>query len=168
MDADTVARRVHQDPTHPATRTIARNFAPCMTADGALQRGSLHAVFARNASANQRLIDILKPHVLNAILRWSVAQHAPYVMWESALLLREDMAADRLLIVDAPVTLRTARVRVRNPDWTEQHIQNILAMQAQTRFTGALAVDILSNDGSLAHLQEQVKAMHHHYTTLWS
>lgn len=168
VDTDAVARGIHQDPAHPATREIAMAFADWMTEDGALQRGSLQGLFARNASANRTLIAILKPHVLEAIHRWTELQRAPYVVWESALFLQEDIAVDSLLIVDAPVALRIARIHSRNPDWSEQDIANILAMQAVPPSERMNKADVLSNDSSPERLQEQVRAIHARYTTLWS
>ncbi len=128
LDLDIIARSIHQDPAHPATQEIAKTFAGWMTADGALQRGSLQNLFARDAEANRALIGILKPHVLAAARQWSVAQRAPYLVWESALLVQEAIAVDRLLVIEAPVALRIARMRTRKPDWSEEQIANILAM----------------------------------------
>lgn len=67
LDADAVARDIHQDPAHPATQTLAKTFAEWMTPEGALQRGSLQGLFARDTDANHTLIGILKPHVLAAM-----------------------------------------------------------------------------------------------------
>ena len=66
LDGDAVARGIHQEPTHPATQALALAFPNWMTPAGALQRGSLQGLFARDADANRTLIDILKPHVLAA------------------------------------------------------------------------------------------------------
>ena len=168
LDADAVARRIHQDPAHPATLALAKTFADWMTPDGALQRGSLQGLFARDADANRTLIDILKPHVLAALNTWTVRQCAPYVIWESALLLRESIVVDRVLVVDAPVRMRVARLRSRNPSWSEQHIANILAMQATLPAANGAQADALHNDGSHEQLQAQVAALHQHYLQLWN
>src|SRR4051812_23524281 len=86
IDVDLVARDIHQNPAHPATRRIAELFAERMTEDGALQRGSLRALFARDAAANRILVDLLMPHVIQAVHDWTEAQRSsPYVIWESAL-----------------------------------------------------------------------------------
>ena len=101
LDTDIVARSIHQDPGHPATQEVARAFPEWMTDDGALQRGSLQGLFSRNAAANRTLIDILKPHVLAVMHRWTEQQNATYVIWESALLLWEQIAVDQMLVVEA-------------------------------------------------------------------
>jgi dephospho-CoA kinase len=122
----------------------------------------------RDADANRLLIAILKPHVLAAIHTWTTAQHAPYVVWESALLMQETIAVDRILVVDAPVALRMARLRSRNPDWSEQHIANILTMQSALPAIDKTRSDAIHNDGSPEQLQERVKALHQQYLELWS
>lgn len=168
LDADAVARGIHQDPTHPATQALAKAFAAWMTPDGALQRGSLQGLFARDAEANRTLIAILKPHVLAAIHTWTAAQHAPYVVWESALLMQETIAVDRVLVVDAPLALRMARLRSRNPDWSEQHIANMLAMQGPLPAFDQTRSDAIHNDGSTEQLQAHVEALHQQYLELWN
>jgi dephospho-CoA kinase len=168
LDGDAVARGIHQEPTHPATHALALAFPNWMTPAGALQRGSLQGLFARDADANRTLIDILKPHVLAALNTWTVMQCAPYVIWESALLLRESIVVDRVLVVDAPVRMRVARLRSRNPSWSEQHIANILAMQATLPAADGVQADALHNDGSQEQLQAQVAALHQHYLQLWN
>ncbi len=168
VDLDVVARDIHQDPAHSATREIANTFPDWMTKDGALQRGSLQGLFARDAAANRTLIGLLKPHVLDAVHTWTVAQRTPYVVWESALLLQEEIVVDRLLIVDAPAALRMERIRSRNPDWSEQQIANILAMQATSLAKSMIHADAIHNDNALEKLQEQVEALHRQYITLWS
>ncbi len=168
VDVDVIARDIHQDPAHPATQELAKVFAEWMTADGALQRGSLLGLFARNATANRTLIGILKPHVLVALHSWTAAQRAPYVLWESALLMQEEIAVDRLLVVDAPVALRIDRIRSRNPDWPEQHILNILAMKTTHPYVHKTKVDAIQNGGSLEQLHERVAATHCDYLELWS
>ncbi|NHZ60905.1 dephospho-CoA kinase [Massilia sp. CCM 8694] len=64
IDADALARTVHQDPAHPATLRIARAFPQAMAADGSLARGSLRNIFARDPAANEELKRLLRPAVL--------------------------------------------------------------------------------------------------------
>ena len=168
IDFDAIARGIHQDPAHPATRVIASAFPDWMTEDGALQRGSLQGLFARNAAANRTLIALLRPHLLEAIHKWTFAQRTPYVVWESALLLREEIAVDRLLIVEAPEGLRMERIRSRNPDWSEQHIANILSMQAASLIKPVTHADAIHNDNAPERMKGQVEVMHRQYITLWS
>ena len=61
LDADIVARAIHQDAAHPAVAEIARAFPDAIDIDGKLSRGSLRSIFAADPAANSRLQAILKP-----------------------------------------------------------------------------------------------------------
>ncbi len=167
IDADKVARDIHQDPAHPATMTLVRTFPHAATSDGRLNRGSLRTLFAIDAAANRELKQILKPWVMEQILQWTQAQQSPYVAWESALILDEAIPVDRVLLVDAGEDVRIARIQTRNPDWSITQIRQILAMQLPRIVYLQHAHDVLHNQGSSAALQRQVAAQHHRYMTIW-
>ena len=166
LDTDIVARSIHQDPGHPATQEVARAFPEWMTDDGALQRGSLQGLFSRNAAANRTLIDILKPHVLAVMHRWTEQQNATYVIWESALLLWEQIAVDQMLVVEAQTPIRLQRIRHRNPKWSEGDMLNLLRVQANLQRTPVEDTSIIRNDDSMEALREQVEKLHRHYQTI--
>lgn len=167
LDADQVARGMHQDPQHPANRQIAELFPALMTSDGSLARGSLHRVFARNSMANRQLKAVLKPFVIEHMQRWSERQQAPYVIWESALLLDEQVPVERVLLVDCPEELRRYRISIRNPDWSTEQIDNVPAMQLPRQAYLAQAHDIITNTALPSGLPQQVAAIHRHYLELW-
>ncbi len=167
IDADQVARAIHQDPLHPANKEIARAFPDAVTPAGTLHRGSLRARFAIDAAANAQLKQILKPYVMSAIGQWTRAQSAPYVIWESALILDENIPADRVLVVDARDDTRIARIQARNPDWPIEQIRSILAIQLPRAAYVSAAHDVIDNDGSLQELQQHVKGLDRQYKKLW-
>ncbi|MFZ2267824.1 MAG: dephospho-CoA kinase [Azonexus sp.] len=167
IDADLVARGMHQDSGHPVVGQIARLFPGLITADGKLARGSLHQVFARDSSANRQLKSTLKPFVMQHLEQWTARQSAPYVVWESALLLAEQVAVDRVLLVDCPEPLRRRRIGIRNPDWSVEQIGRVLAMQMSQPAFLEQAQDVIGNAASVAELQQHVAAMHRHYMELW-
>ena len=168
LDADLVARAIHQDPEHPATVAIAAAFPQGASTSGALRRGTLRHLFAHDPHANALLKRLLAPHVLLAAQHWTAQQNAPYVVWESALLLDQAIVTDRVLVVDAPATTRAARIAQRNPDWTAAHIAAVMAMQAPSDTYLAAADDIIDNQHDLAALALQVAQLHAAYLTQWS
>lgn len=168
LDADSVARAIHQDPTHPVLRRIAAAFPQAVESDGRLRRGSLRDFFAGDARANQHLKDLLTPYVTTAMHAWTAMQKAPYVMWESALLIEQAIAVDRILLIEAPIAARRERVRLRNPDWSAMQIEAVIAMQTDCATRRAQAHDTILNDGPVATLQAQVAAMDRHYRALWT
>ncbi|HEX8615025.1 MAG TPA: dephospho-CoA kinase, partial [Telluria sp.] len=129
IDADALARTVHQDPAHPATMQIARAFPQAMAPDGSLARGTLRSIFALDAAANEELKRILRPAVLALADAWTRRQRSPYVVWESALAMDQSLPAARVLVIDTNDRNRAARIALRNPDWTSAQVASIIAMQ---------------------------------------
>jgi dephospho-CoA kinase len=166
-DADTVAREIHQDSNHPAMAELALAFPFAITPDGRLSRGTLRTLFATDPAANTMLKSILTPHVLAHLQRWTAQQDAPYVVWESALLIEEKITVDRMVVVDASAAQQRARVQARNPDWTLAHIDGVLSMQLSREARLGYADDTIHNEGDLAALRAQVLALHQAYLARW-
>ena len=168
LDTDSVARAFHQDPTHPATCAIAQAFPQAMTSDGRLARGSLRTVFAANPGANDELKRLLRPAVLSAAQRWTQEQVAPYVLWESALSIDQDIGAARVLVIDAAEPTRLARIALRNPDWSREQVLAIISLQPPRNAYLAGADDVVVNDGPLEAIPALAAQLHHTYLSLWS
>ncbi|CAN5284931.1 dephospho-CoA kinase [soil metagenome] len=167
-DADHVAREIHQDPQHPATSLLAAAFPDATTPEGKLKRGSMCKVFALNDASNRELRRILKPFVMADLLRWAAAQSAPYVIWESALIIEEKIPTDRMLVIDASDDLRVARVRIRNPDWSLEHIERLLAIQLPRASYVTSAHDFVQNEASYEAFKMKIEALHQVYRQMWS
>lgn len=168
LDTDLVARTIHQDPSHPATNAIALAFPQAMTPDGRLARGSLRTVFAANPGANDELKRILRPSVLAEAQRWTEAQDAPYVIWESALSLDQDIGSARVLVIDASEETRLARIALRNPDWSREQALAIISMQLPREAYLAGADDVIVNDGPPDAIPALAARLHQTYLSLWS
>lgn len=168
IDGDEVARRIHQNPNHPAMAALADLIPRSIAADGRLQRGNLRNQFATDHDANQKLKQILKPFVIAETENWTRSMRGTYVVWESALIIDESIPCDRVLVIDAPTSIRIARVLDRNPDWTEQQTDNILSVQMSSAAYIAAADDVVCNDGSIAHLHNQIEELHLRYMKNWS
>lgn len=168
LDIDTVAREIHQNSGHPATRALAGAFPTAMTQDGRLARGSLRTVFARERAANDELKRILGPWVLAEAQRWTRGQGGLYVVWESAVNLGPDSGAARTLVIDAPEPVRLARIALRNPDWSAEQIAAIVALQPPRADYLATADDVIVNQGPAQAIAGLAAQLHHQYLTLWS
>lgn len=168
LDIDLVARTMHQDPSHPATRALAAAVPHAMTIDGALRRGSLRTLFARDEAANAALKGIFRPYIQQAVQQWTGAQNALYVVWEAALLADLDLPLDRILVIDASRDLRTSRLLARNPDWSRGDAEHLLTVQAAASPPPIGPIDILANTGSREDLDQRVRAQHARYLALWS
>ncbi|MSQ84620.1 MAG: dephospho-CoA kinase [Myxococcales bacterium] len=168
LDADLVARELHQDPAHPVVAEIAEFFPNTIGEDGRLQRGSLRTFFAQNQAANRQLMAILRPHCLAHMRLWTAQQCSRYVIWESALLSEAAIAVDRVLVVDTEPQAQVARVRLRNPDWSVEHIEAVMALQVGRKERLALADDVILNTSSLQDLRQRVDELHNYYLRLWT
>ncbi len=170
IDADLVARAIHQDQQHPLMMQIAQELPQLVTGDGRLQRGILRAVLAHDAHINRRLLDILKPHVLAAMQAWTAQQSTPYVIWETALLPDEDdsFMYDSALLVHADTQIRLRRVCQRNPDWTEAEIIQVFNLQATADRYQAYADAVITNHGSIMELEQSSLQQHLIYMSHWS
>lgn len=168
LDADQVARAMHQDSRHPATRELALAFPGAMAPDGTLARGSLRTLFARDPAANEELKRILRPWVLAEAERWTRAQAAPYVVWESALMVDQGIGAARVLLIDAAPETRLARIALRNPDWSREQAASILAMQPPRERYLEGAHEIVHNEGPAGDVPAIIMQLHRKYLTLWS
>ncbi|MFC5401074.1 dephospho-CoA kinase [Undibacterium sp. Dicai25W] len=167
IDADLVAREIHQNPKHPATVEIIEAFPEVASPDGKLSRGSLHTLFAVDCIANVKLKAILKPYVLNHVQHWTSSMTAPYVIWESALIVDGGIDADYVVCVDASNDIRVDRVRARNPSWTHDQILRIFAMQASRKSYLTGADQIICNECSRRDLQLQVAKLHNKFINIW-
>ncbi len=168
IDADALARTIHQDPAHPATHAIALAFPQAMTPDGRLARGSLRTLFALDAGVNEELKSILRPWVLAEAQRWTQAQKAVYVIWESALTADQQIPAARVLVIDAANDVRLARIALRNPDWSREQAASIMAMQPPRAAYLALADDVIVNHGPATEVPALAAQLHAAYLARWS
>lgn len=168
LDADLVARQIHQDPQHPAMAAIGRAVPAAISPQGNVSRGSLRTLFASDAAANNTLKTILRPYVLAEAVRWSKAQPAAYVVWETALLMEQSIPCDRILLINTSDAARLPRTLARNPDWSRAQIDSIIAIQPSRDDYRAHAHDIVDNNGTQAQLQARIEQLHHFYLTLWN
>jgi dephospho-CoA kinase len=97
----------------------------------------------------EKLNALVHPRVRQDGLDWA-ARHAghPYVLYEAALMnaAGEGNAFAKVIVVEAPETLRVARVRMRDPQRSEAEIRAILARQKTDAERRQLADFVLVND----------------------
>ncbi len=167
VDADSVARAIHQNPEHPVQGVIASRFPSLMSASGGLQRGVLYRYFVPRPDENQALRAILKPYVMAEMQAWTLRQKTPYVVWESALLLEEVIPVDRILFVDTAEPQRLERVRGRNAELSDAQICNLMRAQMPRNLYLQQAHDVIINHSTLEHLHAQVSTMHQQYSAKW-
>ncbi len=172
IDIDTLSRTMHQNPLHPVCAELRQVFPEQMTSNGALNRGSLRHYFSLFPAANQVLKNILKPYVMEELLAWTSHQSSPYVIWESALIIEEEMLdvlpakLRRTLLVNTSFENQLARLGERCPDWSDEERRRVIASQLTFAQMRQFADDLIENNADRQSLKKQVAQFHQSYLNL--
>lgn len=159
LDADEVAREVTHD---PAVLAELGEAFPGVVQDGVLDRAALAAAAFADPARLAALNAITHPRVRQRMLaleseatargeRW-VVQDVP-LLFEGGL----DTEMDAVLVVDAPLELRLARVTARS-GLTAEEVRARDARQLPAEEKRKRATFVLDNSGDLAGLEKQVDA----------
>jgi len=165
IDADVVARELVA-PGAPALREIVALFGTDMLdRSGGLDRRAMRERVFADADARRRLEGILHPRVRRALRERAGAAQSAYVMLAIPLLVESGGGyawVDRVLVVDVPRDVQRARLMQR--DGVDGRLaDSMLDAQASREQRLAIADDVITNDGSLAELDDAVGALHRRY-----
>ncbi len=161
IDADDVTRRL-VEPGAPALAEIVAAFGGGVLDErGHLDRARMRARVFGNDAERRRLESILHPRVRDAMRAFAASSDAPYVLFVIPLLVETRQAGtmDRVIVVDTPRALQTARAAARDGSRPET-IAAMLDSQATRADRLAVADTVIENAGDLAGLHEQVVAAH--------
>mgnify|MGYP001825022561 CR=1 len=177
IDTDVIARQVVA-PGEPALDEIAAEFgAALIGADGTLERTALRNIIFDDDDARRRLEAILHPRIGEETRRQARAAETPdrlsnrpvcgYQIIVIPLLVNSALRGfiDRVVVVDCDEEAQIRRLTARDGE-SEQRARQILAAQASREERLAIADDIISNDGTVADLRQQVAALHEIYQSL--
>lgn len=161
IDADVVARRL-VEPGAPALAEIVEAFgADVLDGQGRLDRARMRERIFGCEADRRTLESILHPKVRREMRDFAASADAPYVLFVIPLLVETGQAPDmdRVIVVDAPRTLRTARAAARDGS-SPATIEAILASQATREDRLAVADVVIENTGGIASLRARVDAVH--------
>lgn len=167
IDTDVIAREVVA-PGQPALEEIAAAFGnEVLQPDGSLDRAALRARIFASDEARQALEAITHPRIRAETLRQADAAGGIYQLIVVPLLVQSPLrgSVDRVLVVDCPEKVQIERLVARDGE-SEEGARRILAAQSSRSERLAIADDVISNDGKLADLREQVAALHEIYRSL--
>lgn len=163
-DSDAAVKDLYDRSPELVTAVGAVVGVPLTGQDGRLDRKALaKAVFADKALLEE-VEAIVHPAVLDDFMRWRESVKGewcgfgkmPFVVMESALVLEKplfDGVADRVVLVDAPESVRVARAMVRDGVSEEAVRARIASQPAGNRHVDAVIV----NDGSVEALEAEVE-----------
>lgn len=167
VDADESARRVTERAS-PALAAIAKHFGDnILKADGNLDRAQLRRLVFADAKQRLWLESLLHPLIEEDMRQHIAGFKAPYCIAVIPLLLEVEFYSfiNRILVVDASESEQVRRVQIRD-NVDQQAVEAILKTQARREDRLAKAHDVIINEGDLAELMLQVKALHEKYLAL--
>ena len=119
--ADEASRRLyHTDPELMAQ--IKKHFGEDMYSEGQLNRNKMAEIVFNDPQKLELLNQLVHPPTLRDAQEWMLAQQAPYVIKEAALLFESGSAAglDYIIGIQAPVAVRLKRVMDRDKTTREE------------------------------------------------
>lgn len=167
IDTDEIARAV-VTPGEPLLARIVERFGPeVLSAGGALDRRRLRDIVFADAGARADLERLLHPAIRAEMERRSAVAGGPYQVIAIPLLVETNARGnlDRVLVVDCSEELQLRRLQARDGA-TRAQAEAILAAQATRERRLAAADDVISNEGELSALRDQVERLHARYLEL--
>lgn len=135
-----------------------------VTGDGELDRSYLRNLVFTDVSMKKVLENLLHPMVFDEIHNQVLQLQTGYCIISIPLLVESGSRhlVDRVLVVEAPEELRIERAASRD-NTTCEEIQTIIASQATPEQRQAIADEIITNDGDMESLRQQVDKLHNLY-----
>lgn len=168
VDTDAIAHELTRT-GGPALERIAARFGPqYLGADGALDRARLREHVFSDSQARRDLEAILHPLIRSEVEARVRASRAPYILLVIPLLAETGGYPElirRVLVVDCDEQVQVQRTMQRS-GLTETQVRAIMRTQASRSARLAIADDVLRNDGDLAGLAEQVRALDDRYRAM--
>lgn len=161
IDSDQLAREVVEPGTPGYDQVVAEFGAQVVRPDGSLDREAIGAIVFADPAARERLNAIVHPLVGEAtVARLAQVSDDAIVVHDIPLLVEAGMAKafDAVVVVAADPEVQLDRL-VRLRGMTPEAARARMAAQASLDERVAVADYVIHNDGSLAHLDDQVAAV---------
>ena len=160
VDADLIAREV-VEPGTPGLQRVAEEFGPeVLRPDGTLDRPKLGSLVFADPARLQRLNAIVHPLIgqrTAELIAQAEASGAEVLVHDVPLLVESGLATAYEVVVVVAADPATQRQRLtRSRGMTEQEAQQRIDAQAPLADKLAAATHVLTNDGSLQDLADQV------------
>jgi len=168
IDTDALSHALTR-PGQPGLQAIVEAFGrEILDPQGRLDRARLRRLVFSDENARHRLEALLHPLIRQEVDHALAAATSPYVILVVPLLAetagwRERV--DRVLVVDCPEEEQIRRTMARS-QLSREEVQAIMAAQASRARRLALADDVIANNGSVADLEQAVRALDARYRRL--
>jgi dephospho-CoA kinase len=169
IDADAVSRSLTA-PQGKAIEAIRLEFGETMIcADGSLDRHRMRELIFTNASAKNRLENIIHPLIKHEIQlqdQVSAKVGADLIVYDIPLLVESNNwrpMLDQVLVIDCLVITQIKRVMDRNT-LKQEDVEKIIANQASRKIRNSAADIVIFNDSiTVEQLLQQVKQVAQHF-----
>ncbi|PYE33270.1 dephospho-CoA kinase [Idiomarina fontislapidosi] len=167
VDADVIARDVVAPGTEGLAEIIAHFGDEVVDASGALIRSKLRQRVFENPDDKAWINQLLHPLIREQIIAQLEQAQSAYVVLVAPLLLENglDALCDRVLVIDVDEDTQLARTQQRD-SVSKQQVEAIIAAQIDRPTRLKKADDVVSNQGDLRDLYQQLDRLHAHYLEL--
>jgi len=169
VDTDLLAREVVAPGSALLPRIAGHFGADVLQKDGSLDRAALRSRVFANPAERQWLERLTHPAIRELTDERCESATSDYVIVAIPLLVETAGAGrfDRVLVVDCSPEIQLARLQARDGA-SRAEAERMLAAQATREQRLAVADDVVTNDGDLAALREQVEKLHRQYLKMAS
>jgi dephospho-CoA kinase len=167
IDTDRIARELVA-PGQPLLASLIAAFGKeLLDGLGRLRRRKLRELIFAHPDKRRQLEALLHPKIAEQARRRIATVQGPYCLLTIPLLAETGGrgAADRVLVVTAPVETRLRRLMARD-QVSRPQAEAALAAQASDEARLALADDVIDNTDDLAALDARVAELHRRYTRM--
>jgi dephospho-CoA kinase len=167
IDTDQVARDVVEPGQPPLERLVERFGRSILTEDGHLDRPALRNIVFSDPKARADLEALTHPAIGAAVQARSATAGGPYQILVIPLLVEKGLGSqlDRVLVVDSSEELQIRRLQARDGSTLDQ-AKAILNAQASRSARLKAAHEVITNEGDMSIVREQVAALHAKYLEL--
>jgi dephospho-CoA kinase len=167
IDTDQLARDVVEPGQPPLERLVERFGRSILTEDGHLDRPALRNIVFSDPRARADLEALTHPAIGAAVEARSATAGGPYQILVIPLLVEKNLGSqlDRVLVVDCSEELQIRRLQSRDGSTPEQ-ARAILNAQASRTARVKAANDIITNEGDMSRVRDQVATLHSTYLEL--
>ncbi len=167
IDADTIARELTQKKSIYLDKIIQHFGKDILDQNSTLDRQKLRNLIFKDPNERRWLENLLHPTIRTLMSKKAEQYKVPYVIFVIPLLTETGKIEnfDRILVVDAPESLRKQRLQSRD-QLPKAQMEAVFNSQATSPERLKIANDVIHNDGSIDHLRDRVKMLHSQYLEL--
>jgi dephospho-CoA kinase len=167
IDTDAISRELVRPGSECLAKICQRFGNDIINKKGQLKRKALRKRIFQSPKDKVWLEKLLHPRIYEVSQRRIKEQTYPYVIVVIPLLIEsgKKKSYNRVLVIDAPESLQIKRASERDGLSSEQ-IKLMIATQCPHSQRIAAADDIITNNGDLKSLKEQVQTLHQEYLQL--